>query len=242
MDYIKQLNAFWDKVSQTELKPSSRSIYMALLQINNRSGWKGQFKAVRGDVMIMAGIANVKTYYACLDELVCSNFIIYSPGPNQHVAAEFEIVILYKIQKSAVPKNGAATGVPHGEASGVPHGEASGAATGTIHKHINNKTTKPKNNENSGRTSFVPPSFDEVLIFFKEKIPDSNWTDAICAAEAKKFVSFYESKNWYVGKNKMVKWKSAAAGWIERSKNFNNGNNQQQQTRREPSQNGFGKL
>ena len=35
--------------------------------------------------------------------------------------------------------------------------------------------------------------------------------------EAILFFSFYESKNWYVGKNKMQRWKSAATGWINRN-------------------------
>ena len=31
--------------------------------------------------------------------------------------------------------------------------------------------------------------------------------------EAEKFINFYESKNWMVGKTKMCKWRSAAANW-----------------------------
>lgn len=34
--------------------------------------------------------------------------------------------------------------------------------------------------------------------------------------EAAKFVSFYESKGWKVGKTTMVNWKSAVAGWVLR--------------------------
>ena len=32
------------------------------------------------------------------------------------------------------------------------------------------------------------------------------------------FVSFYESKGWMVGRNKMKSWKAAAAGWLARDR------------------------
>lgn len=45
------------------------------------------------------------------------------------------------------------------------------------------------------------------------------------ANEAEAFYDFYESKNWMVGKNKMVKWQAAASGWMRRTfKEKNNGN------------------
>lgn len=56
------------------------------------------------------------------------------------------------------------------------------------------------------------PNIKEVESYFLEK--------GIGKVEANKFFYFYESKGWKVGKNPMVKWKSAASGWISR----NNGN------------------
>ena len=35
---------------------------------------------------------------------------------------------------------------------------------------------------------------------------------------ADRFVSFYESKGWMVGKNKMKSWKAAVSGWIARDR------------------------
>lgn len=65
-------------------------------------------------------------------------------------------------------------------------------------------------------TKFIPPTFSEVVDYFEEKkFTGSSFN------EAGAFIDFYESKNWYVGKNKMAKWKSAVSGWIRRS-NQNN--------------------
>lgn len=55
---------------------------------------------------------------------------------------------------------------------------------------------------------FVPPTLDQVKARIKEK-------DYTFDAEA--FIAFYQSKNWYVGKNKMKDWKAAMVTWQKRS-------------------------
>lgn len=62
----------------------------------------------------------------------------------------------------------------------------------------------------SGRSSFVIPTHEELVSYFESKESSS--------IEAQKFFNFYDSKGWKVGKNKMEKWKSAASGWITRSR------------------------
>lgn len=56
---------------------------------------------------------------------------------------------------------------------------------------------------------FVAPSVKEVAIYLKEQgysYPDKY---------ADQFVSFYESKGWMVGKNKMKNWKAATKQFRE---------------------------
>ena len=59
------------------------------------------------------------------------------------------------------------------------------------------------------RKRFVPPTVDEVRAYASEKG---------YKVDADRFVNFYESKNWMVGKNKMTNWKSALSGWASREK------------------------
>lgn len=54
---------------------------------------------------------------------------------------------------------------------------------------------------------FVPPTFEEVDSYIKEKG---------YVVSAQRFIDFYESKNWYVGKNKMKDWKASVRGWQSR--------------------------
>lgn len=63
---------------------------------------------------------------------------------------------------------------------------------------------------------FVPPNVEEVQAYCIER---GNSVDA------QAFVDFYESKGWYVGKNKMKDWKSAVRTW-ERNRKPNPSSNQ----------------
>lgn len=51
---------------------------------------------------------------------------------------------------------------------------------------------------------FAPPTSEDVKEYCREKG---------LSVDADRFVDFYESKNWYVGKNKMKDWKAAVRNW-----------------------------
>lgn len=67
-----------------------------------------------------------------------------------------------------------------------------------------NKKLKKK-----GSTSFVPPTLEEVEAYVKEKG---------FHFDAEHFISFYQSKGWMVGKNKMKDWKAACGTWERKRK------------------------
>lgn len=62
-------------------------------------------------------------------------------------------------------------------------------------------------------SKFIPPTLEEVKAYCDERnnkvIPEA-------------FISFYESKGWYVGKNKMKDWKAAIRTWELKEKKQNN--------------------
>ena len=62
---------------------------------------------------------------------------------------------------------------------------------------------------------FTPPNADEVQRYCQER---NNTVDA------QRFVSYYESNGWMVGKNKMKDWKAAVRSW-ERKENTRSGSN-----------------
>lgn len=86
------------------------------------------------------------------------------------------------------------------------HRQGTGEAHKQQCKQINNITSKDIK-DMAGR--FTPPTIDEVTLYCQER---KN------TISAQRFVDFYTSKNWMVGKNKMRDWKAAVRGWENRSK------------------------
>lgn len=73
---------------------------------------------------------------------------------------------------------------------------------------------------------FVPPTADDVAAYAREKS---------LTIDAQRFVDFYESKGWMVGKNKMKDWKAAVRGWCSR----NNGQPSAQRSEKTQAAYGF---
>lgn len=75
-----------------------------------------------------------------------------------------------------------------------------------IEKKDNNKDLLLSKEKNV----FKKPEIEEIEAYVKEKNYSVN---------AEIFYNFYESKGWYIGKNKMKNWKSAVATWENKIKN-----------------------
>ena len=56
---------------------------------------------------------------------------------------------------------------------------------------------------------FAPPSLEDVKTYCSERHNN---------VDPERFIDFYESKGWYVGRNKMKDWKAAVRSWENRSK------------------------
>jgi len=100
------------------------------------------------------------------------------------------------------------------------HTDNTGTTQGqhTDNTNIRNKEVKNlRIKENEVKSGFSPPTQDEVYNYFLEKKID----EYNSKLESEKFVNFYESKGWFVGKTKMKNWKSAASGWLSRMNEFN---------------------
>lgn len=68
------------------------------------------------------------------------------------------------------------------------------------------------------RTRFVPPSIEEVEAYCKER--NNN-------VDPERFIDYYTSNGWVVGKNKMKDWKAAVRTWEKSGYNRKESNNGQ---------------
>lgn len=73
-----------------------------------------------------------------------------------------------------------------------------------------------KNNKNNIYKRFSPPTIEEVRAYCNER---GNNVDP------EKFIDFYESKGWMVGKTKMKDWRAAVRNWERNSASKSSKNN-----------------
>ena len=71
------------------------------------------------------------------------------------------------------------------------------------------------NKEETKRKRFVPPTVEEVRSYCLERKNN---------VDAERFVDFYESKGWMVGKDKMKDWKASVRTWEKREQPKGNRN------------------
>jgi uncharacterized protein YdaU (DUF1376 family) len=60
---------------------------------------------------------------------------------------------------------------------------------------------------------FAPPTYQEAYDYFGVYAMEKGIT--ISPSEPQSFIDFYQSKNWYVGKNKMKDWKASVRNWFK---------------------------
>lgn len=90
--------------------------------------------------------------------------------------------------------------------------------------HINNTSNNIKeiNNNNKlllfTKKSFEKPTLEEVKAYCKERKNSIN---------AEKFINYYESNGWKVGKNQMKDWKACIRTWESNEKKFDSNNKKQ---------------
>lgn len=74
-----------------------------------------------------------------------------------------------------------------------------------VNVNVNDNDIKKKDTSVSKeKVHFVPPTLENVIGYCREKGLEM---------DAQRFIDFYESKGWMVGKNKMKDWRAAARNW-----------------------------
>lgn len=63
------------------------------------------------------------------------------------------------------------------------------------------------------KSNFTIPTLEDVIKEMSKKTDEYN-----AQIQAERFMHYYDSNGWMVGKNKMKNWRASVAGWINRSK------------------------
>jgi DNA-binding Lrp family transcriptional regulator len=90
----------------------------------------------------------------------------------------------------------------------LPHSKETlhGGSKESLLYNYNNNNYNNTDNDNKER---IPPTLEQVQDYCRERGND---------VDAQRFIDFYESKGWMVGKNKMKDWKACVRTWERGSK------------------------
>ena len=102
-------------------------------------------------------------------------------------------------------------------------------AQSRVEKSRVEKSRAEKSIESGAESRFTPPTVDDVKAYCLEKG---------YKVDSGRFVDFYTSKGWLVGKNKMKDWKAAVRNWARQDEE-KNGNSFANNEPVKPKKNGF---
>lgn len=92
MDYIKEMNAFYDLDMANQLTPNAISLYFALLNIANKLYWRVDFTVSNLTLQSRSGIADRKTIDRARNQLIQKKLIIYKPSGKVNQAGSYTII------------------------------------------------------------------------------------------------------------------------------------------------------
>lgn len=210
----------WCFENPHKVTPSHVAIYCFAIEHCNRLGWKTNFGLPTTMVMEAVGIKSYNTYIKCFNELVEYGFIkLVEKSKNQYSA---NIIALSKFNK-ALDKALDKAMIKHK----TKQRESIEQSIDSINKPINNNTNLPINQftidieqqaaKSQKSTRFIKPSLLDIEVFTQASNLNLN---------PEQFFDFYESKDWFVGKNKMKDWKAAARNWARRNQSTPQNQNQ----------------
>lgn len=94
----------------------------------------------------------------------------------------------------------------------------------------NSKINNSKINNKKGNRRFTPPTPEEVESYCREKG---------YGIDPERFVDFYESKGWMIGKNKMKDWKAAVRTWVRKDNGSRQQDTEEEQRRKKQEEETF---
>jgi hypothetical protein len=207
MNYLYEILAFERWLEGNHLPSLSQLIWYKLIYINSRCGWQEWVSVDNNRLMLMTSCESVHAVIRARDKLIEQGLIEYEKGrksvPNKYklisLSANFTVEMNIQSQYNR-------------NTNEHPNAIETVNINKQEHKHkqnIKENNTKEKTDSENKSTNFKPPTVDEVQAYCSER---KNGIDS------QRFVDFYASKGWLIGKNKMKDWKAAVRTWENKQK------------------------
>jgi len=251
-NYIRHLTATFEKIDATTgFTPFHTSLYLALFRRWNMNYFQNPISVARDELMRMAQIGSVKTYYRCLKALDRWGFIRYEPSycPSRgsHIylfrfdTGGEEVVVSYKnnlnrINEGESPRAKEEDQEEKGGESCSRGGKRSAARNGlkaagmmrdqgteADPAHEGERKDRGHGEERSAASGRNGArGYGPDIPPKKEDVMVYFREKGYSQVEAEKFFNYFESNGWLVGgRTKMRDWKAAARNWMLNTKKYN---------------------
>ena len=127
INFFNQIKSFYELMwhGDFDFKPNHVSLYVFLLNQNNRSKWSKWFRLPRDTGMQGSCIGSKKTYYKCLSDLVDQKLIKKEDGINENKSPRISIIPLKRGEEIPIPV------YHYGDTEGDTEGDTTYTAGGT---------------------------------------------------------------------------------------------------------------
>ena len=198
MNYIRQINGFWNWRSQNELSHSQVDLYFAILHVANKCGWKGAFNIPNTTLFGLSQLSKSELHKHRL-VLIQKGLIVYKKG-QKGKAGHYSISPLYDTNMDTNVDTNMDTNMDT-----IPKQE-----TETKTKRKRDTSVSPK------KRAFVPPAKEEVAAYCLSR---KSVVDPV------HFWDYFNASNWVDSKGKPVlNWKQKIIVWEKYADESNRGN------------------
>lgn len=235
MNYIKEINSFYDWLEINSVSDSAITLWYALMHINNKSGWKGEFTVAISTLMGKTSLSKSSIIRArnLLKQLGRIDFkerkgnqsCIYTlfafhtdtqndtqSGTQSDTQSDTQADTINKLNKTKLNSNVLLKKEPKEREQEISDFEKLKIENEILLKKLEEEKRKkvPQKKEKE-----IPPKIDDVRNYCLERNNGINPDE---------FFNFYASKDWMIGKNKMRDWQAAIRTWENSRNKINSAN------------------
>ena len=194
MTIIDYFNQFWKEDEIKHFTPSETKLYFFLLNVWNNAGRCDWFECKTATIESSLEF-NKMTITRCRESLQKRGIISFKIGVTK---GKYPYYFLRNVTDNVTDNvTESKEKLPH-----TPYKEI-------YLESLERKEITPKGVTKKSENRFSPPTLEELKNYISEKAYN---------VDAERFFNFYQSKGWYVGKNKMKDWKAAVRTWVIKDK------------------------
>lgn len=151
MNYIEQINGFWEKSEDDDLSGVDISVYFSLLNYANKLAWKDVF-VCHWEIVCQTAKVSKNTYYKSMQKLHDLGYIDFQIGQKNVLKPKVSIL---KFKNNIENRKGTEVRTEREQ-----HEEQKG----NLNKHINLETNKPINNNKDASPTAPKFNFKNSLL------------------------------------------------------------------------------